>query len=71
MAKPHAKLRGAMVAADVDQSYLARRLGYGATYISQRMMGKKPWAVSDCYMIMDLLKIPYTMMAEYFPPFHL
>lgn len=26
MAKPHAKLRGAMVASDIDESYLARKL---------------------------------------------
>lgn len=68
MARPHAKLRGAMIAADIDESYLARKLLRGTTYISQRMVGKKPWAMDEVYTIMDLLKIPYDQMAAYFPP---
>lgn len=68
MARPHAKLRGAMVAADIDEGYLARKLLRGTTYISHRMTGKKPWAMDEVYTIMDLLKIPYDQMAAYFPP---
>lgn len=68
MARAHAKLRGAMIAADVDEQYLARKLLRGVTYISQRMTGKKPWAMDEAYAIMDLLKIPYDQMAVYFPP---
>jgi hypothetical protein len=68
MARPHAKLRGAMIAADIDESYLARKLLRGTTYISQRMVGKKPWAMDEVYTIMDLLQIPYDQMAVYFPP---
>lgn len=68
MARPHAKLRGAMVAADMDEEYFARKLLRGRTYISQRMMGKKPWAMDEVYEIMQLLHIPHEQMAEYFPP---
>lgn len=68
MARPHAKLRGAMVAADMDEEYLARKLLRGRTYVSQRMMGKKPWAMDEAYAIMDLLRLPHDQLAVYFPP---
>lgn len=68
MAKPHAKLRGALVAADIDSRYLARRLGRGSAYISQRMMGHEPWGIDECYKILDLLKLPHSMLPELFPP---
>jgi hypothetical protein len=68
MARPHAKLRGAMVAADMDEEYLARKLLRGRTYVSQRMMGKKPWAMDEVYAIMDLLRLPHDQLAAYFPP---
>ena len=53
---------------DIDEAYLARKLQRGVTYVSQRMMGKKPWAMDEAYAIMDLLRIPYDQMAAYFPP---
>ena len=68
MEKAHAKLRGAMVAADIDGRYLARKLKRGTAYISQRMTGKAPWMLDECYTILDLLRIPHGMLAEYFPP---
>lgn len=66
--KPHAKLRGALMERDIDEAYLARKLLRGATYISQRMMGKKPWPIDEAYMIMDLIHAPHDMLPEYFPP---
>ena len=68
MARPHAKLRGALVAADIDEAYIARKLQRGVTYVSQRMMGRKPWPMDEAYAIMDLLRLPYDQMAVYFPP---
>ena len=68
MARPHAKLRGALAAADVDQQYLARKLLLSTKCVSQRMTGKHPWTVDEVYTIMDLLRIPYDQMAVYFPP---
>lgn len=68
MAKAHAKLRGAMVAADIDSRYLARKLCRWTAYISQRMTGKAPWPLNECYAILDLLRIPHDQLAEYFPP---
>jgi hypothetical protein len=68
MARPHAKLRGAMVAADMDEEYLARKLLRGRTYVSQRMMGRKPWPMDEAYAIMDLIRAPYDQLTIYFPP---
>lgn len=68
MAKPHAKLRGAMVASDIDESYLARKLLRGVTYISARMMGRKPWPLDEAYAIMDMLQLPHEQLPVYFPP---
>lgn len=68
MAKPHAKLRGAMVASDIDESYLARKLLRGVTYISARMMGRKPWPLDEAYAIMDMLHLPHEQLSVYFPP---
>ena len=66
--KPHAKLRGALVAADIDEAYIARKLQSGVPYVSQRMMGKKPWPMDEAYKIMDMIRAPYDQLAAYFPP---
>ena len=68
MARQHAKLRGALVAADIDEAYIARKLQRGVTYVSQRMMGKKPWPMDEAYKIMDMIRAPYDQLAAYFPP---
>lgn len=68
MARPHAKLRGALLAQDIDGEYLARRLLRGRTYISARMMGREPWPIDECYKILDLLHLPHSALPEYFPP---
>ena len=68
MAKPHAKLRGALVERDIDEAYLARKLQRGVTYVSQRMMGRKPWPMDEAYAIMDMIRAPYDQLAVYFPP---
>lgn len=66
--KPHAKLRGALMERDIDEAYLARKLQRGVTYISQRMMGRKPWPMDEAYAILDLIRVPYDQLAVYFPP---
>lgn len=38
------------------------------TYVSHRMSGKEPWALDECYQILDLLHIPYDQLHIYFPP---
>lgn len=68
MARPHAKLRGAMMARDIDQKDLARKLLRGTDYVSRCMQGKHPWTLDEAYAIMALLRLPYDQLADYFPP---
>jgi hypothetical protein len=32
------------------------------------MMGKKPWALDECYTILDLIGQPPEALPHYFPP---
>lgn len=57
-----------MMAADIDQKYLARKLLLSPKCVSQRMTGKCPWRMDEAYAIMDLLRLPYNQLADYFPP---
>lgn len=66
--RPHAKLRGALVAADITERLLARKLLRGVTYVSNRMSGKEPWALDECYKILDLINAPHDQLHIYFPP---
>ena len=66
--KPHAKLRGALMEKDIVEAYLVRKLQRGVTYISQRMMGRKPWPMDEAYKIMDMIRAPYDQLPVYFPP---
>ena len=68
MAKPHAMLRGPLMARDIDEAYLARKLRRGVCYVSQRMMGRKPWPLDEAYAIMDMIHEPHARLPEFFPP---
>lgn len=69
MSRPHAKLRALMIDRDVDCEYIARKLLRGVTYVSQRMMGHKPWTLDECYQIMDILRVSRDQLTIYFPPY--
>jgi len=66
--RKHAKLRGALIAADMTERQLARELLRGVTYVSQRMSGKEPWALDECYKILDIIRVPHDQLHVYFPP---
>ena len=67
MPKPFSKLRYAMEEADVDRADIALVLGRDVSYVNQRFRCMYPWKLDEIYAILDLLKIPYALMAEYFP----
>lgn len=46
---------------------LAQILGMSSTYISNRFNGQQEWQLSDCYAILDYLKIPHERFTELFP----
>lgn len=66
--RKHAKLRGALVAADITERQLAQKLLRGMTYVSHRMSGKEPWALDECYKILDIIHAPHEQLHLFFPP---
>lgn len=67
MAKPFKELRKLMCAEDIDQRYLAKRIGRSVGYVSNRMRGYAPWDMRSVYQICDLFEIPLSEIAAYFP----
>lgn len=68
--RPYATLRQIMKEQDVDQAYLAAKLGQCRSYVETRINARHDcgWSEKDMYMIMDFLHIPYERLHEVFPP---
>ena len=64
----YAKLRGAMVAADVDATHLARALRVSVKHVSMLLNGHARWRLDDAYAALDALHIDKALLTEYFPP---
>lgn len=67
MPKLYARLRGEMVARDIDQAYLARKLLIGRSSVAERLRARYPWTIDEMYQVMDLICWPYDKMHELFP----
>lgn len=65
----HRKLRGALLAAGVEQGDLADMLGISTTSVSNRMRGKYPWTIAEAWAILRILGKDNdpTMLGEFFP----
>ena len=61
------KLRGRLKELDIDQAYLAERLGLARETVSRKMTGRLLWTIGEMYMIMDLIHESYEKLHEYFP----
>ena len=61
------KLRGKLCEMDLDQEYLAEKLGICVMSVSRKMTGKRPWALPEMYAVMDLIQEPYEKLHIYFP----
>ena len=69
MAKPHAKLRGLMMANDYTMRQLARKLGLGKSAMSERLnYHRNGFTLDEAYTIMRLFKVPNEQLHEIFPP---
>ncbi len=67
--KAYTKLRMKMVEQDIRSIDIATLLNRSESYVSHRMSGKiYYWDLNEAYMILDYLGVPYTEIAEYFPP---
>jgi hypothetical protein len=67
MARPFAKLRGAMVAASVDRAYVAQELLICECTVGNKLRAQYPWTQDEQYALMRMLRIPFEQMHEYFP----
>lgn len=65
--RPYHKLKCRMYEQEVTQTDLAQEMGVSITYISRRMTGKDQWELDVVYKVCDLLEIPYTEIAAYWP----
>lgn len=61
------RLRGRMMEMDINQKYLAQRLGFTPSALSDRFWAKKPFKLNEVYTICEILHIPMGEIAEYFP----
>jgi hypothetical protein len=67
MARPYATLRGQLVAHDLQQTDLARKLLISSRTATRKLCGHYPWTLDEMYDIMGLLEWPYDRMHELFP----
>lgn len=61
------KLRAILFEMEIDQSYLAEKLGISQQCVSHRLTGRYPWKLNEMYAVMDLIHEPYEKLHEYFP----
>lgn len=60
------KLRQRLIAADADQSDIARILKRSIPYVSLRFTGKYPWDADEMAQIGAWLQIPHEEFYDYF-----
>ena len=68
--KGNDKLREAMKENGISQEYLGELLNLSSSCISKRMRGVVEWRINEIYEVLDILRIPYSQLQEYFPPKH-
>lgn len=65
--KTFLKLRGVLMEYDMTIEELGRRIGRSKPHMSNLFRGATSWELWEMYAVMDLLRIPYERMYEYFP----
>lgn len=65
--KYYRKLKTRMFEKEVDQAYIAQKLGRSKPYIGDRLKGKQPFSMDDVYTIIEILEIPQEEALTYFP----
>ncbi len=66
--RPMKKLRMAFFEKDIEYEDVCKTINRSKTYLVQRMMAKKPFAITEIYAICNMADIPYEKIPEYFPP---
>ena len=63
-------LRTLLKEREIQSKDLIRLLGHGSKYLSDRMLERVPWSLSDVYILCDCLDIPWEEIPVYFPRLH-
>ena len=63
-------LRTLLKEREIQSKDLIRLLGHGSKYLSDRMLERVPWSLSDVYILCDSLDIPWEEIPVYFPRLH-
>lgn len=67
VARPFNLLRGRMIACQVTQEDIARRLMLSRKSVSSRFSGREEWKLGECYEVLAMLDISDKKLSEYFP----
>lgn len=69
MTRLYKKLRGVFRENDYNYGEIATEVLHRSIgYVSERMLGKRPWSVDDMWVIMRYFDLPAEKLHEYFPP---
>lgn len=66
--RPYWLLKARMYERDAQNTDIANLLGRSATYVSERLTGKKFFTLDDAYKILKYLDLPMEEIFVYFPP---
>jgi len=61
------KIRVRLLELGMEHRYLAKKLGMCPASLSGRMTGRFAWTIDDMYKVMDIMRVPYEELHEYFP----
>ena len=63
----HTELRAVMVRHGYNGHTLAEAIGVSPNTVSSSLCGKRAWTSNEMYKIMDLFKLPYSLLPIIFP----
>ncbi len=64
---PYAKLRGELLAREINHEEFAKGIGLSRSALSQRLNAHREWGLDEVYRVMDFFGLPYTVIPDYFP----
>lgn len=65
--RPYHKLKCRMYEKEITQLGMANEMNVSQTFLSRRMTGNAQWELDTVYKVCDILEIPYTEIAIYWP----
>lgn len=62
------KLKTLLFEKEITQHEICKKIKKSKTYLTDRMMARRPFELDVVYQICDFLDIPYNEIPSYFPP---